>query len=61
MRLEGLTKTYHKEFLFTDSINNLVRSKFLKRIIRKIDQVSVQGSNQINQIYTIDIQSSRVQ
>jgi class 3 adenylate cyclase len=37
MRLEGLTKTYHKEFLFTDSIRNLVRSKFLKRIIRKID------------------------
>ena len=40
-RLEGLTKTYKKEILVTDTIYNLIKSKFLKTFIRKIDKVIV--------------------
>lgn len=60
MRLEGLTKTYHKEILFTDTFYNLIKSKFIKGLVRKIDQVTVIGSGVVNQIYTIDMQVSRL-
>lgn len=55
--LEGLTKVYKKEILFTDTIFNLIKSKFMKGLIRKIDKVTVEGSNIHNDIYTIDIKS----
>ena len=54
-RLEGLTKVYKKEILFTDTIYNLIRSSFMKSLIRKIDKVTVDGSNVSNDIYTIDL------
>ena len=54
-RLEGLTKTYKKEILFTDTIFNLIKSSFMKQLIRHIDRVSVENSGVINDIYTIDL------
>lgn len=38
-RLEGLTKDYKKPLLFTNSIYNLLRSKKLKNLCRKLDVV----------------------
>lgn len=56
-RLEGLTKIYKKEILFTDTIFNLIKSPFIKKLIRKIDRVIVDGSSVFNEIYTIDIRA----
>ncbi len=60
-RLEALTKVYKKEILFTDTIYNLIRSNFMQSLIRKIDRVTVEGSNVATDIYTIDIKSDLLQ
>lgn len=55
-RLEGLTKEYKREILFTDSLYVLFNSKKLKNICRKVDHVIVKGADHSNDIYTVDIQ-----
>lgn len=54
-RLEGLTKTYHKELLFTDTLYFLFTSSSIKKMCRKIDRVIVNGAEHSTDIYTIDI------
>lgn len=54
-RLEGLTKTYHKEILFTDTLYVLFTSKKLKNLCRKVDRVLVKGAEYPTDIYTVDI------
>lgn len=55
-RLEGLTKSYHKELLFTDTVYNLFTSRKLKDLCRKVDRVLVKGADYPTDIYTVDIQ-----
>lgn len=54
-RLEGLTKLYKKEILFTDTLYYLFSSKKLKELCRKVDRVHVRGATHPTDIFTIDI------
>lgn len=55
-RLEGLTKEYKKELLFTDTLYYLFRTKSIKRMCRKVDKVLVKGAEDATEIFTVDIQ-----
>ena len=59
-RLEGLTKTYKKPFLFTRSIYNLIETESIRKLCRKLDYVTVYESGEVTELFTIELNQERL-